>query len=179
MKTELLWEDFYKVLARHTWEHPQTSIGTNYSQFMNMSDEVDRVEYLGGATFSINEESEGSDYGITIGSFIKMNINDKIKGDFTEYVLTHPLFMHEYGHYIDSQTFGLTYMLNIAIPSFFSAMSDEKEDGIYKHNYRWYEMNANKNANKYFNKHYGNRVDWSLYEPPKYTYPRKRKKMSL
>ena len=40
----------------------------------------------------------------------------------------------------------------------------------------WYEMNANKNANKYFNKHYGNRVNWSLYEPPKYTYPRKRKK---
>ena len=166
-------------ISRHTWEHPQTSIGNDFNQFMNMSDEVDRVEYLGGATFSINEESEGSDYGITIGSFIKMNIKDKIKGDFTEYVLTHPLFMHEYGHYIDSQTFGLTYMLNIAIPSFFSAMSDEKEDGIYKHNYRWYEMNANKNANKYFNKHYGNRVDWSLYEPPKYTYPRKRKKMSL
>ena len=39
----------------------------------------------------------------------------------------------------------------------------------------WYEMNAN----KYFNKHYGNRVNRSLYEPPKYTYPRKRKKMSL
>ena len=32
------------------------------------------------------------------------------------------------------------------------------------------------NANKYFNKHYGNRVNRSLYEPPKYTYPRKRKK---
>ena len=85
--------------------------------------------------------------------------------------------MHEYGHYIDSQTFGLTYMLNIAIPSFFSAMSNKKEDdGLYKHNYRWYEMNANKNTNKYFNKHYGNRVNRSLYEPPKYTYPRKRKK---
>ena len=87
--------------------------------------------------------------------------------------------MHEYGHYIDSQRMGLTYLINVGLPSFFSAMSDEKEDGIYKHNYRWYEMNANKNANKYFNKHYGNRVDWSLYEPPKYTYPRKRKKMSL
>jgi len=74
--------------------------------------------------------------------------------------------MHEYGHYIDSQRMGLTYLINIGIPSIFSAMSDEKEDGIYKHNYRWYEMNANKNANKYFNKHYGNRVNWSLYEPP-------------
>ena len=168
----------WQGLSRYTWEHPQTVLGNDFSQLRNIFGQVDRVEYLGGATFSINEKSKKED-GISIGNFINININGKIEGDFTEYVLTHPLFMHEYGHYIDSQTFGLTYMLNIAIPSFFSAMSDEKEDGIYKHNYRWYEMNANKNANKYFNKHYGNRVDWSLYEPPKYTYPRKRKKMSL
>ena len=51
-------------------------------------------------------------------------------------------------------------------------MSDEKEDGIYKHNYRWYEMNAN----KYFNKHYGNRVDWTRFEPPYGKYPTKKPK---
>ncbi|NWO28349.1 hypothetical protein HW279_00090 [Capnocytophaga sp. oral taxon 903] len=151
-------------ISRHTWEHPQTSIGTNYSQFMNMSNEVDRVEYLGGTTFSINEESEGSDYGITIGSFIKMRINGKIEGDFTEYVLTHPLFMHEYGHYIDSQRMGLTYLINVGIPSLATANSStHKED--------WYEMNANKNAERYFRKHYGNRVIWDDNK-----YPRKRKK---
>ena len=75
--------------------------------------------------------------------------------------------MHEYGHYIDSQTFGLTYMLNIAIPSFFSAMSDEKEGGIYKYNYRWYQMNANRNAEWYFNKHCGNRVIWDEIKYPR------------
>ena len=121
--------ELWQGISRHTWELPQTSIGTNYSQFMNMSDEVDRVEYLGGATFSINEESEGSDYGITIGSFIKMNIKDKIECDFTEYVLTHPLFMHEYGHYIDSQRMGLTYLINVGLPSLISAGTSEEIDG--------------------------------------------------
>ena len=165
----------WQGISRYTWEHPQTVLGNDFSQLRNIFGQVDRVEYLGGATFSINEKSKKED-GISIGNFINININGKIEGDFTEYVLTHPLFMHEYGHYIDSQTFGLTYMLNIAIPSFFSAMSDEKEDGIYKHNYRWYEMNANKNANKYFNKHYGNRVNWSLYEPSLNHFPTKKPK---
>jgi len=165
----------WQGISRYTWEHPQTVLGNDFSQLRNIFGQVDRVEYLGGATFSINEKSKKED-GISIGNFINININGKIEGDFTEYVLTHPLFMHEYGHYIDSQTFGLTYMLNIAIPSFFSAMSDEKENGIYKHNYRWYEMNANKNANKYFNKHYGNRVNWSLYEPSLNHFPTKKPK---
>jgi hypothetical protein len=165
----------WQGISRYTWEHPQTVLGNDFSQLRNIFGQVDRVEYLGGATFSINEKSKKED-GISIGNFINININGKIEGDFTEYVLTHPLFMHKYGHYIDSQTFGLTYMLNIAIPSFFSAMSDEKEDGIYKHNYRWYEMNANKNANKYFNKHYGNRVNWSLYEPSLNHFPTKKPK---
>ena len=162
----------WQGISRHTWELPQTSIGTNYSQFMNMSDEVDRVEYLGGATFSINEESEGSDYGITIGSFIKMNIKDKIEGDFTEYVLTHPLFMHEYGHYIDSQRMGLTYLINVGLPSLISAGTSEEIDGeprwVNTHSFRWYEMNANKNAERYFNKHYGNRIIWNERDYPRH-----------
>ncbi|MDO4880739.1 MAG: hypothetical protein Q3983_05615 [Capnocytophaga sp.] len=83
-------------------------------------------------------------------------------GDFTEYVLRTPIFMHEYGHYIDSQKFGVTYLLNIGIPSLISAMDNTREDnGIYSHNYRWYERNANKNAERYFNKHYGNRIIWN------------------
>jgi len=161
----------WQGISRHTWELPQTSIGTNYSQFMNMSDEVDRVEYLGGATFSINEEGEGSDYGITIGSFIKMNIKDKVEGDFTEYVLTHPLFMHEYGHYIDSQKFGLSYLFIVGLPSIISAGSEEqiKEEpkGVTTHSFRWYEMNANRNAEWYFNKYYGNRVIWDEIKYPR------------
>ena len=36
----------------------------------------------------------------------------------------------------------------------------------------WYEMNAN----KYFNKHYGNRVNRSLYEPSLNHFPTKKPK---
>ena len=141
----------WQGISRHTWEHPQTSIGSDFNQLMNMIGEVDRVDYLGGATYSTGEGREGSEYGITIGSFIKMKINGKIEGDFTEYVLSNPLFMHEYGHYIDSQRMGLTYLINVGVPSLSTANSStHKED--------WYEMNANKNAERYFRKHYG--VDW-------------------
>ena len=64
---------------------------------------------------------------------------------------------------------GLTYLFNVGIPSIFSAMSNKKADnGLYMHNYRWYEMNANKNAERYFNKHYGNRVIWNERDYPRY-----------
>lgn len=46
-------------------------------------------------------------------------------------------------------------------------MSDEKEGGIYKYNYRWYQMNANRNAEWYFNKYYGNRVIWDEIKYPR------------
>ena len=141
----------WQGISRHTWEHPQTFIDSDFNQLMNMIGEVDRVEYFGGATYSTGEGREGSEYGITIGSFIKMKINGKIEGDFTEYVLSNPLFMHEYGHYIDSQRMGLTYLINVGLLSLATANSStHKED--------WYEMNANKNAERYFRKHYG--VDW-------------------
>ena len=57
----------------------------------------------------------------------------------------------ENGHYIDSQRMGLTYLIDVGVPSLSTANSStHKED--------WYEMNANKNAERYFRKHYG--VDW-------------------
>ena len=140
----------WQGISRYTWEHPQTVLGNDLSQLRNIFGQVDRVEYLGGATFSINEKSKKED-GISIGNFINININGKIEGDFTEYVLTHPLFMHEYGHYIDSQRMGLTYLINVGLPSLSTANSSD-------HDEKWYEMNANKNAERYFRKHYG--VDW-------------------
>ena len=162
----------WQGISRHTWEHPQTSIGSDFNQLMNMIGEVDRVDYLGGATYSTGEGREGSEYGITIGSFIKMKINGKIEGDFTEYVLSNSLFMHEYGHYIDSQRMGLTYLINVGLPSLISAGTSKEIEGEPKgvdtHSFRWYEMNANKNAERYFNKHYGNRVIWNERDYPRY-----------
>jgi len=47
----------WQGISRYTWEHPQTVLGNDLSQLRNIFGQVDRVEYLGGATFSINEKS--------------------------------------------------------------------------------------------------------------------------
>ena len=79
------------------------------------------------------------------------------------------MYLHEYGHYIDSQKFGLTYFPVIGIPSFFSSMRSKhyikrlngvnvEGKGLTKHKISWTEIRANKNSADYFKKHYG--VDW-------------------
>lgn len=75
---------------------------------------VDRVDYLGGATFVTNENS-GKSNGVTIGIQININIEDEITGNFDDYVVSHPLYMHEYGHTIDSQIFGFSYLFAILL----------------------------------------------------------------
>ena len=68
--------------------------------------------------------------------------------------------MHEYGHYIDSQAFGPTYLPIIGLFSLFSAAREDKEGtpGGNKrnvHNSYWTETRANRNASGYFGKYYG------------------------
>ncbi len=60
-------------------------------------------------------------------------------------------FRPEYGHYIQSQRWGIFYMPAIAIPSLFSAMGISKVE----HDKRWFEVNASKLGAEYFDKHYG------------------------
>jgi hypothetical protein len=66
------------------------------------------------------------------------------------------IYMHEYGHTIDSRLFGLSYLFAIGIPS---AISAGKHDGSH-HSY-WTETRANRRAARYFGKYY--RVDWNEY----------------
>jgi hypothetical protein len=62
------------------------------------------------------------------------------------------LFMHEYGHTIDSRAFGLPYLFAIGIPSIISAAGDD-------HSTYWTEKRANRRAKAYFGKYYG--IDWN------------------
>jgi len=76
--------------------------------------------------------------------------------------------MHEYGHYIDSQNMGWSYLFAVGIPSLWSAsFSDDKPvkewHGKFVNNYyqytkddvRKYETRANRRAFRYFSKYYG------------------------
>lgn len=157
----------------------QTWTGYNYTQIRNTAGKVDRVDYLGGATFATNEKAGYRD-GISLGNYININISDKIIGDFGQRVLSDPLFMHEYGHTFDSQIFGPSYLFAVGIPSVISASHSSQvpgeQVGVTTHDFFWTEMRANRHAESYFNKHYG--VDWlSLYRSGTIEtyYPRKRR----
>ncbi len=171
--SKLFWGNFYldenrtffggiwQGISRFTWENPQTSVGNKYSQSINAISTVDRVDYLGGATFATNENSS-KEQGVSLGNFININIRGQIEGDFTDYVLANPLYMHEYGHYIDSQALGLSYLFVVGTPSFISAWQSSSEE----HSRRVYEMRANRKAARYFGRYYD--VDWTRFEDRNY-----------
>lgn len=156
------WGQVGEGILRHTWQAPQQAIGYFWSSARNTAGAIDRVDYLGGATFATREYSDGS--GISFGSFLNINDTGAIKGSFEDYVTHDPLYMHEYGHYIDSQRFGPTYLFAIGLPSAISALRESggnSPEGFwtYDHSYYWAETRANKNAAEYFGKYYG--VNWN------------------
>ena len=82
---------------------------------------------------------------MTIGSYI-IGCNS-IRADETN-----RLFQHEYGHYLQSQELGPSYLTKVAIPSLFSAYKARK-DPSYKHKHFATEQDANIRAFKYFCQH--------------------------
>jgi hypothetical protein len=163
----------WQGISRHTWEFPQTGLGHTWTQLRNTFGGVDRVDYFGGATFATRENQDGRS-GMSLGNFVNVSIWDEINGNFEDRVISDPLYMHEYGHTFDSQIFGISYLLAIGAPSIISAAGASQVDGepfgVTTHDFRWYEMRANRHASRYFSKHYG--VDWSIYET---MYPRRRR----
>ena len=158
------WANFGILLSRWTWESPQTFAGLGLSHIRNFSGKVDRVDYLGGATF-VTSENTGGRKGVTLGNYINMNIDDEITGSFQDRVLSDPLFMHEYGHTIQSRNWGLLYL---PVPGLSSLLSADNSTSITDppfdtHSKFWAEKNANKNAKKYFGKYYD--VDWNGTSP--------------
>lgn len=57
------------------------------------------------------------------------------------------MFQHEYGHYLQSQTFGLAYLFMVGVPSIISASQHNH------HMYQKYERDASLRAFLYFNKY--------------------------
>ena len=88
-------------------------------------------------------------------------------GKLRDYVLSNPLYKHEYGHYIDSQHLGLSYLTQIGIPSARSAKNSKHNHGtnLSTHDTFWAETRANRLAASYFER-YG--VDWIKYFEDEY-----------
>ena len=67
------------------------------------------------------------------------------------------LFQHEYGHYLQSQRSGYTYLFKYAIPSLVSAASNS----YWGHNAHWTEQDANIRAKAYWRKTIPGYSGWS------------------
>ena len=144
----------WEILSRFTWQAPQTLAGFTLSQFANASEwigftngGIQSIDYLYGAT--VVTYNVGGWGAVTLGSYI--NGDNNLKADPNNY-----LFQHEYGHYIQSQNFGISYLSRYGIPSGLNCM------GHKKHKYHPAEQDANIRAFKYFNKYIDNYTGWKF-----------------
>lgn len=138
--------DFGQILSRFTWESPQATLGYAFAHLSNAIGKVDNVQYYDGATViktKGNHVPFTSDVnGVTLSSFIVGN--NKIEAN-----TSNQLFMHEYGHYLQSQKYGFAYMSRFAFPS----ANDSKET----------EYDANSRALQYFYEKTGGNIRWDFY----------------
>ncbi len=89
-----------------------------------------------------------------LGNFVNIDNWHHLEGNFSDYVASNPLYMHEYGHYLDSQQWGRLYLPVIGLFSLCSQVFDDENHYQY-----WTEVRANRLAKEYFGTYYG--VDWN------------------
>ena len=146
-----------QIISRLTWELPQTLLGYASSGFSNWGGDVENVNYYDGAT--VVTHKSGGWGAFTLGSYI--NGDSSIRAD-----PYNSLFQHEYGHYLQSQKFGLLYLGKFAIPSIINGMSVSPKD----HHLFGAEQDANSRAYSYFSSHVqnynANQSDWDSYNNP-------------
>ena len=131
------WGQAWQLISRFTWESPQTLLGGTVNQIHNIFGGVKSVGYCCGATVV---ESYAEGWGaFTIGNFI--NGNRGIQAS-----IENSLFRHEYGHYLQSMSWGPLYIPRFGLPSLWDAIGDETL--AYP-----VEVDANKRAFNYFSKY--------------------------
>lgn len=152
------------IISRHSYELLQSYLGLTISLLRVLLNQYTKIEYFDSTIYIVNEEISNNLGGISIANFININIYNKINVPFDEYLLNSPLFMHEYGHYLDSIKLGISYLFIIGLPSLISSITSHNilinNTYYFSHNIRIFERRANQNSEKYFSKHYN--IDWKL-----------------
>src|SRR5690554_3835704 len=141
-----------QLLSRFTWELPNTVAGFVTAESTNVVANVNWVDYEAGATVL----NTGYYFGaFTLGSFIVGDAD--FKADRTD-----DDFQHEYGHYLQSQTFGPGYLLGFALPSVVRAglWNMGVVGGEYEDFYT--ERNATKRGDNYFRELEGKKRNTSI-----------------
>lgn len=136
-------QNLKNITSKLTWEAPQTLAGLTVAQGLNISTVVNDVNYFRGATVLDTDITGGT---FTLGSYISGPPG--FRPDFTDH-----LFVHEYGHYLQSKRVGPLYLRAVALPSV--------TDIVFwpnRHGTRWYEAQASRLAADYFDREFGSGV---------------------
>ncbi len=156
-----------QILSRFFKEGIQTGIGFTWSWFNNIASRDVTVEHFDGAT--VTSSPNFGFEGVTLGSYITgSDVRVRTRGgDFN------PTFMHEYGHYLQSQRSGPLYLFKYGLPS---ALTEHQApfglpmprgtfyDGA--HEDFWVEMDANNRAAEYFGDPKRGSVIWNFPDFP-------------
>lgn len=135
-----------QIVNKWTYGIINSVIGNEVSHTLNTIGLVDNVTDMDGMLALSSRIVPGSN-AFTIGQY---SIGPKgYVADWRD-----NLFVHEYGHYIQTQRIGALYFPIVAIPSVFSDLFTSKWSGM-KHRERWFETNASKLGSSYFDKKYG------------------------
>ena len=145
-----------QVVNKWTYGFVNSVLGNLIANGANLLGLVDNVSYLDGAV-AVGGVTGDKTSAFTIGHYIMGP--DNFRADWRDH-----LFVHEYGHYIQSQYLGPLYVKTIGIPSIISCK-------IYKrgnHTQQWFEVWANKLSASYFDENYGSGVEGYKYNDKNY-----------
>ena len=131
-----------QVLNKLTFGLKNTIYGNTIANVSNWLGLVDNVSFQDGAIAISGVTCNGTS-AFTVGPYIMGPKN--FTADWRDH-----LFVHEYGHYLQSQFIGLFYIPVVAAPSLVSFLTDNEH-----HRDRWYEKNATILGGLYFDKKYG------------------------
>lgn len=146
-----------QLASRNMGQSLQGDLGHLYSQARNSAGDVTRVDYFGGATFvtqdgvaSFNTAAGIRSQGVTLANYINIKTGETIRGNFETFVRSDALYRHEFGHTIQSEIFGPTFLGLIGSPSLSTSakLTTEQHDGM------WYEEQPEKYSRRYFNRRY-------------------------
>lgn len=124
--------NFGQVLQKMTWGILTTGLGNITAHGLNLLGKIDHVSYMDGM-LALSGVTSG-DKAFTIGYY---SFGPK---NYDATWMDH-LFVHEYGHYIQSQFMGPLFLPVVALPSVLSAWKGTELFGI-EHIRRWFEVNA-------------------------------------
>ena len=149
--------DLGQILNKWTWGFANSTIGNTLGHTLNVLGVVDGVSDMEGMV------------AVDIGGILKNGRAFTI-GPYSfgpegyEATWKDHTFVHEYGHYIQSQIIGPAFLPTIGVPSLASSIGIGGSD----HLRRWFEVDASRRGAEYFDKRYGSGAPGYVPKDPNY-----------